>query len=58
MARQVPTAALAAYARGMMYRDRGEDDRAALRFDSALQVYPQYTEACVALHELRPAQRC
>ena len=58
MPRRVPTAALEAYSRGLYYQDRGDTSRAARYYEQALEIWPQYTDVCVALHRLRPAEVC
>ena len=56
--REVPTAALTHFSRGMLAKNRGDTARAAFWFDSALVVWPRYEEACVLLKQVRPAARC
>jgi hypothetical protein len=58
MRRQIPTEALAAYSRGLLYRDRGHIEQAAAMFEEALRIYPAYGEVCVQLRRLRPSARC
>lgn len=55
---QPTSAALTAYARGEMFKDRGEWDKAAIMFDSSLALDSGYQEACFELQRLRPSQRC
>ena len=55
---QPTTAALTAYARGEMLKDRGEWDKAATMFDSALALDSGFHEACYELKRIRPRQRC
>jgi len=58
MHREIPTEALTAYSRGLLYRDRGDSARAIVMFKDALRVYPTYGEACTALRTLAPGESC
>ncbi len=50
--REVNQEALRLYAKGLLYQDRGDNDRAADLFRQALNEYPEYTEASEALQQV------
>jgi len=56
--RQVPTDALKEYSLGLLYIDRGDTAQAAARFQAALDQFPRYSEACLALQIIRPHSKC
>jgi len=45
MSRQVPTEALTYYSRGLLYQDRGQNDKAVEMFNRALAIFPEFAEA-------------
>jgi len=45
MGRQVPTEALTYYARGLLYSDHGQKDKAVEMFNRAIAIFPDYAEA-------------
>jgi len=44
--------AVRAYMRGLLYQDRGDDERAAELFSQALDIFPEYHEAQEALNQV------
>lgn len=52
MSRQVPTEALTFYSRGLLYQDRGQNDKAKEMYQRAIAVFPQYTEPQEQLQRL------
>jgi TolB-like protein len=51
--RAVPTEALTAYSRGLMFENRGDNAKAADSYQRALSSYPDYPEAREALQRVR-----
>jgi len=52
MSRQVPTEALTFYSRGLLYQDRGQNDKAKEMYQRAIAVFPQYAEPQEQLQRL------
>ncbi len=50
--REVPAEAVRLYVKGLLYQDRGDNERAAELFQQAVAEYPSYTEAEVALRQI------
>lgn len=51
--RDVPEEAVRLYTKGLLYQDRGDNDKAADLFSQAARVFPDYTEAQEALRQIR-----
>jgi TolB-like protein len=51
--RAVPTEALTAYSRGLMFENRGDKAKAADSYQRALSAYPDYSEAREGLQRVR-----
>lgn len=51
--RQVPADAMTYYSRGLLYRDRGDTQKAAEMFQRAVDAFPQYAEAQAELQRVR-----
>lgn len=49
----VPPEAVRLYTRGLLYQDRGDNERAAELFRQAKAMFPDYTEADAALQQIR-----
>jgi len=52
--RSVPTEALTAYSRALLYHDRGDTAKAAELYQQAITLFPDYTEAKEGLRRVRP----
>ncbi len=50
--RAIPTEAVTLYTRGLMYAERGQNDRAAVLFARAKEIFPSYTEVDAALQQI------
>jgi TolB-like protein len=51
-ARAAPPEAVRLYTRGLLYADRGDTERARELFSRAKELFPEYTEADVALKQI------
>jgi curli biogenesis system outer membrane secretion channel CsgG len=51
-ARAAPPEAVKLYTRGLLYADRGDNERARELFSQAKALFPEYTEADVALRQI------
>jgi hypothetical protein len=51
-ARAAPPEAVRLYTRGLLYADRGDTQRARELFSRAKELFPEYTEADVALKQI------
>jgi TolB-like protein len=51
-ARAAPPEAVRFYTRGLLYADRGDTERARELFSKAKELFPEYTEADVALKQI------
>jgi len=51
--RSVPTEALTAYSRALLYHDRGDTAKAAEFYQRAITLFPDYTEAMEGLRKAR-----
>jgi curli biogenesis system outer membrane secretion channel CsgG len=51
-ARAAPPEAVKLYTRGLLYADRGDNERARELFSRAKELFPEYTEADVALKQI------
>lgn len=49
--REVPAEAVRLYVKGLLYQDRGDQERAADLFQQAIEEFPDYTEAKDALRQ-------
>ena len=50
--KEAPTEAVRAYMRGLLYQDRGDNERAAELFAEAVAAFPEYHEAQEALNQI------
>ncbi len=50
--REAPPDAVKAYMRGLLYQDRGDNERAAELFAEAVETFPEYHEAQQALNQV------